>query len=254
MRDGHRGVDAGGIESRVAEELLDDSDVGPVFVHVGGATVPQEVAASGLGDPCGFDRFGDSVAEVAGAEPFAVSAEKEGLLAHFEEEFRAGAFEVFLQPMKRSFSDGKEAVFVPFSFSDEEGLAGRIEVAEVQVGEFASPRAGGVEGFQHGAVPDSERVANVGNIHEVGQFVFAEPLGQAALFFAGKIEVGGGVGGEVVAFAEVGKEALDCAKARPLGSHRERFAVRFSVSEKPALEALQDGLGDLGRAAEVELF
>jgi hypothetical protein len=81
MRDGH-----GGVESSVAEELLDDSDVSPVFVHVGGATVTQKVATSRLRDACGFDRFGDPVAEVAGAEPIAVSAEEEGLLAHFEEE------------------------------------------------------------------------------------------------------------------------------------------------------------------------
>lgn len=254
MRDGHGGVDAGGVEPGVAEELLDDPDVGSVFVHVGGAAVSQEVATSGLGDACGFDRFGDPVAEVAGAEPFAVSAEEEGLPAHFEEEFWPGAFEVFLQPVKRGFSDGKKAVFIALPFSDEEGLAGGIEVAEVQVGEFTSPRAGGVEGFQDGAVPDPERVANVGNIHEVGQFVFAEALGQAALFFARKIEVCCGVGREVVDFAEVGKEPLDCAKARPLGSHRERFAVGFAVSKKPALEALQNGLGDLGGAAKVTLF
>jgi len=131
MRDRHGGVDAGGVESSVAEELLNDADVGPVFVHVGGATVPQKVAASGLGDACGFDRFGDPVAEVAGAEPLAVSTEEEGLLAHFEEEFGPGAFEVFLQPVKRGFSDGKKAVFVALPFSDEEGLAGGIEVAEV---------------------------------------------------------------------------------------------------------------------------
>jgi len=238
MRDRYGGVDAGGIESSVAEELLDDSDVGSVFVHVGGATVPQKVAASGLGDACGFDRFGDPVAEVAGAEPFAVSAEEEGLLAHFEEEFGTGAFEVFLKPMKGGSSDGKEAVFAALPFSDEEGLAGGIEVAEVEVGEFASPCTGGVEGFQHGPVPDAERVAHVGNIHEVSEFVFAESFGQSALFFTRKIEVCCGVGREVVGFAEVGKEPLNGSKARPLGSHRERFAVGFSVSKKPALEAL----------------
>jgi len=176
------------------EELLDHSDIGSVFVHVGGATVPQEVAASGLGDSCGFDRFGDPVAEGAGAEPLAVSTEEEGLRAHFEEEFGAGAFEVFLQPMKGGFSDRKKAVFVAFPFSDEESLAGGIEVAEIEVGEFASPRAGGVESFQHGAVSDPERVAHVGNIHEVSQHVFTETFGQAALFFARKIKIGCGVG------------------------------------------------------------
>ena len=49
--------------------------------------------------------------------------------------------------MKRGLADGKEAVFVAFSFSDEESLRGLVEVAEVEAGEFASSRAGGVEGF-----------------------------------------------------------------------------------------------------------
>ena len=39
VADGDLGIDAGRIKSRVAEELLDHSDVRSVFVHVGGAAV-----------------------------------------------------------------------------------------------------------------------------------------------------------------------------------------------------------------------
>ena len=66
MRDGDLRVDAGGIESGVAEELLDDSGVGSIFVHVGRGTVAQEVVGPGLFDPGCFDCFGDPLAEVAG--------------------------------------------------------------------------------------------------------------------------------------------------------------------------------------------
>ena len=50
------GVDHGGAELAVAEELLDGSDVGPVLEEVGGEGVPQAVAGDAPGEsgvPCG---------------------------------------------------------------------------------------------------------------------------------------------------------------------------------------------------------
>ena len=38
------GVNRGGVEFFVAEQLLDEPDVGPVLQHVGGATVTKHVA------------------------------------------------------------------------------------------------------------------------------------------------------------------------------------------------------------------
>ena len=40
------GVNGGGVELLVSEQLLDEPDVGPVFQHVRGAGVPQDVAAA----------------------------------------------------------------------------------------------------------------------------------------------------------------------------------------------------------------
>jgi len=40
------GVNRGGVEFLVAEQLLDKPDVGPVLQHVRGATVPQRVATA----------------------------------------------------------------------------------------------------------------------------------------------------------------------------------------------------------------
>ena len=249
--DGDLGVDAGGVEPGVAEELLHDADVGSVFVHVGRAAVAQEVAASGLLDPGGFDRFGDPVAEVAGADSLAVSAQEEGLFADFEDQAGAAFLEVFFEPMQGGFADGQEAVFVPLSLADEEGLAAWIKIAEVELGDFAAPRAGGVEGFQDGAVPDAERVADVGQVHERGQLLAAEAFGKAALLFAREFEIGGGVGGKVVGFAKVGKEPLNGAETGALGPDGKGFAVGLAVAVQPALEAFEDGLGELLRGGEI---
>ena len=89
VRDGDFSVDAGGVESRVAEELLDDPDICAVFVHVGGAAVAEEMAASGLFDADLFDGFGNPITQVAGADSLAVTGQEEGLLTSLQDEFGA---------------------------------------------------------------------------------------------------------------------------------------------------------------------
>jgi hypothetical protein len=65
--DADLGVDGGGFEFFVAEELLDDADVGPAFEQVGGATVTQEVAAAGSADAGLFESLTDAATEELGA-------------------------------------------------------------------------------------------------------------------------------------------------------------------------------------------
>ena len=44
--DGDLGVEGGGVEFGVAEELLNEADVGSVFEHVGGAGVAEKVTGT----------------------------------------------------------------------------------------------------------------------------------------------------------------------------------------------------------------
>ena len=46
LEDAYLGVDRGGVEVLVAEQLLDVADVGPAFEHVGGAGVAQQMATA----------------------------------------------------------------------------------------------------------------------------------------------------------------------------------------------------------------
>jgi hypothetical protein len=50
LHDGYIGVDLRGVEPGVSEQLLDEADVGPVFEHVGGAGVAQQMAGTGAAD------------------------------------------------------------------------------------------------------------------------------------------------------------------------------------------------------------
>ena len=49
--DADLGVNGGGVELLVPKQLLDEADVRPVFQHVRGAGVPEQMAASLLGQP-----------------------------------------------------------------------------------------------------------------------------------------------------------------------------------------------------------
>lgn len=76
--DGDLGVEGGGVEFGVAEELLDEPDVSPVFEHVSGAGVAKEVTGAAARDGL-VDEFGDEAAEGIGVEGLAEGGEEEGL-------------------------------------------------------------------------------------------------------------------------------------------------------------------------------
>ena len=76
--DADLGVDGGGFELFVAEELLDEPDVGPAFQHVGGAGGANQMAASGAADVGLLDPFADHAAEHVGVERGAVAGEEQG--------------------------------------------------------------------------------------------------------------------------------------------------------------------------------
>jgi len=118
--DTHLGVDAGGFELFVAEELLDKANIRSAFEHVGGAGVAQEVATSGPFDSSLLDELGHHAAEDVGVEAFAVAGEEEGFFVLAYGQFGAAFFEVFLQPVQDAVANGGDAVFVPLPFSDLE--------------------------------------------------------------------------------------------------------------------------------------
>jgi hypothetical protein len=114
----------------VAEELLDEADVGPAFEHVGGAAVADEVAASGAARPGFFDKFAYPAADYVGVEALAVAGEEEGFFGLVDDEFGADFIKVAFEPFQGALADGDDAVFVTFSLPDLEGLAFAVEVVD----------------------------------------------------------------------------------------------------------------------------
>ena len=74
------------------------SNVGPVLQHVGGTTVPQQMAAFRLAIPAAYEAASHPIADVTGTEPLAVSAQKQRSFAGFQLKLRTAPLQVAAQP------------------------------------------------------------------------------------------------------------------------------------------------------------
>ena len=154
MGDAHLGVKAGGVGLGVAEELLDVAKIGPAFQHVGGAGVAQQVRAT-FGNIGLTENFGKMLAEAFGGEAGAQTAEEEFSNFLADEQSRADFVEITGEPVQGAGADGHDALFVALALSHTEGGAFGVEIFDAQSGEFATPEAGAVKEFEHGAVADA---------------------------------------------------------------------------------------------------
>ena len=118
LLDAHLGVNGGGFELLVAEELLDEPDVSPAFEHVGGAGGANQMAAAGAADVGLLEPFADHAAEHVGIEGLAVAGEEEGALAGIEREPGADFVEVAFEPEQGAAADGHDAVLVALALAD----------------------------------------------------------------------------------------------------------------------------------------
>lgn len=132
LLDAHFGVDGGGFELFVAEELLDEADVRSAVQEVAGAAVAEEVAASGAADSGQFYIFADAAAEDVGVERAAVAAEEKGGVGGAGFETRADFHKVAFEPVQGAAADGHDAVFAAFGVAQVQGVAFAVEVCEVE--------------------------------------------------------------------------------------------------------------------------
>ena len=68
-------------------------------------------------------------------------------------EERPGLGQVAVEPCGGAFADREHPAFSALATADHQRAGGGFVVAVVEIGHFGAPDAGGVEKFQHGAVP-----------------------------------------------------------------------------------------------------
>ncbi len=233
------GVDLSRFHAGMAEHFLYVADVGPATVHVGGATVTPQMARAGFVDAAAFQELFDPVAKIGGADAHAVAAEEEGGLLRQVVEERAGFDEKAVEPSGGALADGQHPAFASLAFADKQGPGVGIVVTVVEIGHLGAPDAGGVEKFEHGAVPQAEGVGGVGNGEQEVDFLFVEGFRELGGLFARQVKIGSRVCGDGAGAAEPGEEAPHAAEPGELGVGDERpVAARTSVLVKESLVGL----------------
>ena len=206
------GVDGRGIQPGVAQEFLDDTQVGTVIEQMGGAGMPQEVRTAMVGEADLIEVIPDEMAEVAGTERIAITSEKERSARVLRgEELAPDRGEVALQPVVGHFTDWNHAGLLSLSLCHQQCPAIRAEVVQGQCCQLRAADAGGVEEFQNGPVPDANEIRGVRRLDQPDHRGLIQhhrevPSGRsssAALFER--------IGRDGPAFAEKGEKTPDAA-------------------------------------------
>ena len=168
------GIAGGGAQTAMAEQDLNDADVGAGLQQMGGKGVAQGMSGDALAQAAGvagaLDRFlqtlqaEGSIGESAGKEP------RGGV----------GNFPVAAQQDQEFGRQHEVTILVALALPDANGLAARINVTPLEMKGFRGPQAGGVDGGQQ------DPVLPLGNGgQETRDFLETQHFGQPA-FLAGK--------------------------------------------------------------------
>lgn len=150
LLDADLGVDLGGGQFGVAEELLDEADVGSVFEHEGGTGVPQQVAGAAFAECGGVDVVADELGQPVRRERLEQVRQEQGAVIGFAGIHRPDLVAVSGDPRKGAVADGHDAVLPALALADEEGAALGIDVVGLEAHQLAAPHAGAVKGFHGG--------------------------------------------------------------------------------------------------------
>ena len=213
LLDVHVGVNLGRVQSRVAEHLLDVTEIGAVLQHERCHRVPEHVARTDFADAGFFHVVMHQVAEHAGRQPASGHAQEHFAFVGFNDEPGAGFLQVFVEPRGGALAERQQAVFLALAFADHHGAAFQVEVVEAQAGEFLAPQPGRVKDFQDGAIAQADGCRKVGLIQNLFGFVRGENLTRQTLLDLGQLQIGGGIGVEVILSTQPFEKAPDGGQA-----------------------------------------
>ena len=198
---GDVGVKFGGADAAVAEEFLDDAQVGAVFQEMGCETVAKHVRRDVAGD-AGVARAGfDAAPHGRSAEGAAAFGEEKVSGGFWADLFWAAGFEVTIDRGDGVMADGDDAFFVAFA-DDREEASVEVKVLNAQAAKFGQTQAAGISDFKNGLV--AKCIGGFGNERreELADFGVAQSFGKA-FPTAGQAQIFGDVvGKETFGFAE----------------------------------------------------
>ena len=208
--DGDFGVDRRRVQLLVSEQLLDVTNVGPVFQHVRGARMPQDVAAALVFESGPFQPGRHHARKHVGIEGVAVAGQEQGLGARVQAQARAHFGQVAFQPLDGPPAHRHHAVFVPFAPHMQRAPLG-VEAGQFQAAKLGAAQTARVKEFQDGPVAHAQRVGHVGHGHEAVDFGQRQHFLVQSLFRPGQLQLAGRIGQEDVLPGEPSEPVLEAA-------------------------------------------
>jgi hypothetical protein len=113
------------------------------------------------------------------------ACDEEGVAVAGAQQGGAGGFQVAVYPVLGFIPHGHEPVFAALAHIDPHHALVQAHIEQVEADEFADAQAGGIEGFQHGAVAQAQGAVFIGGMQQVVNLVFGQCLGKARGLFGG---------------------------------------------------------------------
>lgn len=131
--DGDLGIDLGGVQADMAQQLLDKADVGPVFQHHGGHGVPEQMAGSLFADVGGVHVVANKLGQTVFGERFGVGGQKQRAVVRVDDQLGPGVFKVFGDPGQRPLAHGHHAVLFALALADDDGAPVGVDIVQLEV-------------------------------------------------------------------------------------------------------------------------
>ncbi len=135
--------------------------------------------------------------------------------------------------------------------ADGERSPFRVEVGQLQATQLETPQTGGVKEFEHGPVPDAQRIGDIGDAHEGIDLGERQGRGGQPLFHARQVQFAGGIVEDNILACEPREPVLEDAESAPLGAPSQAPAAGSGVTPEPALVGVKDWPGNLGDLGQI---
>ncbi|MNS59333.1 hypothetical protein D3C72_922880 [compost metagenome] len=181
------GIDLGGGEIGVAQQLLHRPQIAGGLQHVGGEAVAQLV---------GMNVGIEGLLVAPAVEPLLYRAGRQSLPALGDEQRlplvprqQGPHLEPLLQPLHRHPAHGQHPLPRPLAGDPELALI-ELHVREVEPHQLGEAQAGGVHQLHDGAIPHRQRILLVGDVEQLVHLVHVEVFGQRPPLLGGHYAAG----------------------------------------------------------------
>ena len=129
----------------MAEESLDEADVGPVVVHYRCCCVSPQMASTRFAHVASFNIFPHQGRHLIGRERLATFGQEESVVRVTCFKARAYFIDVPFDPGDSTFPDGDHAILLPFALAHHDRAAVVIHVVKTQVHDLHPSYSRGIE-------------------------------------------------------------------------------------------------------------